>query len=73
MNKLFIGKSAFYKAAIYSISTKKENMIWNLIVCLIYNNSGLYDQFFFFLHTFTFNTLIYKNQLKKLYERTHHM
>ena len=43
MNKLFIGKSTFYKAAVYNISTKKEYMLWNPIVCLDYNNSSLHD------------------------------
>lgn len=44
MNKLFIGKSAFYKAAVYNINTpKNEYIIWNLIVCLVYILSSLSD------------------------------
>lgn len=44
MNKLFIGKSAFYKAAVYNINIpKNEYMLWNLIVCLVYIHSSLFD------------------------------
>lgn len=44
MNKLFIGKSALYKAAVYNINTPKNKyMLWNLIVCLVYIHSSLFD------------------------------
>lgn len=43
MNKLFIGKGTFYKAAIYNISTKKDYIIWNPIIYLVYKNSSVYD------------------------------
>ena len=44
MNKLFIGKSTFYKAAIYNITPKRVNDLkpdW--VVCVTCNNRRLHD------------------------------
>lgn len=42
MNKL-LARVFFYKPVVYNISTIKEYMLWNPIVCLVYNNSSLHD------------------------------